>query len=640
MAILKTSRVGYFSLNDDLCMFSMTKMKLWIKVTICAAVPSLLALALGVAYVMDQLTQKRDADFMHDNISMMQSAAALAGELQKERGLSGMLCNGADVHSELETQRLKTQEMIKAMEHVLSAAHVEADAKEAAKQALSGLGDLRGHVQPGSTASDVLARYTVVVRQVLKLNNAAIKARTSMGFGKAMGNVAILTEAQESLALLRGLTSSVLAADKPLSSEQLGSIIKLQAGVEANLSSPVLSTSQKGRESLKALQSDEIWKNLFLDIQTVIRHSEKGGYGINAQQFFGRATQVWERINGVTSDETKDMMTRIEQASNGVQTRLWWTISLSLIIAILVVVVCAVIIRNIHRPIHEVARSLMLNTNEVFSTAHGIATGAEALAQSSSEQASSLEESSSAMEQIAAMTRQNAERAGHVDGLMKENLSAVTRGVSAMAQLNSEILLIRESSEKTAKIVKTIDEIAFQTNLLALNASVEAARAGQAGLGFAVVAEEVRRLALRSAEAAKDTANLIEGSMKNADSGTRSAVVAADNLTHIHQSAAKVAVLIAEIAAASKEQAAGVEQVSKAVMEMDTVVQQNASQAEQSSSAAEILSTKADDLSDIVGRLRIIIDGKPMDSSILEGTEATVVAPPLSRNKERLLVRH
>jgi len=169
---------------------------------------------------------------------------------------------------------------------------------------------------------------------------------------------------------------------------------------------------------------------------------------------------------------------------------------------------------------------------------------------------------------------------------------------------------ISKASEETSKIIKTIDEIAFQTNLLALNAAVEAARAGEAGAGFAVVADEVRNLAMRAASAAKDTAEMIDGTVKKVHEGVKIASTTSEAFTHVTESSKKVAQLVAEISEASKEQSEGISQVNIAITEMDSVVQRNAANSEESASAAEQMSAQAEQLKDFVDDLVLLVTGK------------------------------
>ena len=244
-------------------------------------------------------------------------------------------------------------------------------------------------------------------------------------------------------------------------------------------------------------------------------------------------------------------------------------------------------------------------SSQVNSASGQIADGSQTLAQGSSEQASSLQEISASLEELTAMTNQNSDNAGTANGLSQEGLKVANRGSEAMTRMRDAMTLINDSATQTSKIVKTIDEIAFQTNLLALNAAVEAARAGDAGKGFAVVAEEVRSLAARSAEAAKNTADLIEESGKNAEGGARISEEVSEALSEIVEQTEKVSILVAEIAAASKEQAAGITQINEGVAQMDTVTQQNAANSEESAAAAEELSAQAQSLAAMIDSFNI-----------------------------------
>jgi methyl-accepting chemotaxis protein len=238
---------------------------------------------------------------------------------------------------------------------------------------------------------------------------------------------------------------------------------------------------------------------------------------------------------------------------------------------------------------------------QVSSESEYIAVGAQSLASGSSEQADALAYVASSLEEMSVVTKRNAGNSNVAKNLASEARAAASEGDVAMMRMGEAINRIKTSSDNTAKIVKTINDIAFQTSLLALNAAVEAARAGEAGSGFSVVAAEVRNLAMRSAEAAKNTAVMIGDSMRNADAGVKIADGVAASLAKIVNRTEKVGVLIEDVAAASSEQARGIEQVNCAVTKMNRVTQQSAAHSEESAAAAEELSNQASELANLVG---------------------------------------
>jgi methyl-accepting chemotaxis protein len=294
-----------------------------------------------------------------------------------------------------------------------------------------------------------------------------------------------------------------------------------------------------------------------------------------------------------------------------VMARIQWVIVASLAVALVVLVTLLFLLinRTVIVPVTQISRALAAGTAEITTSTGQVAQMSQTLATGASEQASSLEETSAALEEMAAMTRQNADNARHANDIARQASALAETGVASMGRMQAAIDRIRQSAVETAKIIRTIDEIAFQTNLLALNAAVEAARAGEAGKGFAVVAEEVRNLARRSAEAARSTAELIEGAQQHAEAGVAVTGEVAQNLSAIQESAGKVAGLIAQITTAGQEQSQGIGQLNKAVQEMDQVVQRNAAGAEEAAGTSSELSGQVRSLEVTLTQLQAVIAG-------------------------------
>ncbi|MHB8066633.1 MAG: methyl-accepting chemotaxis protein [Desulfobaccales bacterium] len=295
------------------------------------------------------------------------------------------------------------------------------------------------------------------------------------------------------------------------------------------------------------------------------------------------------------------------------------------IILVFGVVLSVIISHKITSSLRHSTKLLSESAAQVTSASGQISDSSQSLAQGTSEQAAAIEETSSSLEEMSAMTRHNADNAQKANALMHEAGIVVENANNSMHDLTGAMKEVSTASSETAKIIKTIDEIAFQTNLLALNAAVEAARAGEAGAGFAVVADEVRNLAMRAAEAAKNTTDMIEATTAKVHGGSELVGKTAEAFLQVASSTMKVKELVAEIAAASHEQAQGVEQINRAITEMDKVVQQNAASAEESASASQELTSQSNQMKLIVGELAALVGGQG-DS-----------APPLAASRRRLV---
>ena len=332
------------------------------------------------------------------------------------------------------------------------------------------------------------------------------------------------------------------------------------------------------------------------------------------------------------------------QASTSRANMATWFASISTVLAFVAAVVIGIIMTiMITRPISRVIEGLNEGAEQVTAAASQVATSSQHLADGSSNQASAIEETSSSLEEMSSMTRQNADNAQLANDMMTKEAATNFQLISErMGTMEKAMQASVGASEETAKVIKTIDEIAFQTNLLALNAAVEAARAGEAGAGFAVVADEVRNLAMRATEAAKNTQDLITNSTGRIKEATSLYGQVSEAMGKNGEIAQKVTELIGEIAAASREQAQGISQVNSAVVEMDKVAQQTAASAEESASAAEELNAQAEQMKSYVGDLIMLIGGGEQDGTAPVRRQAAI-RKVLARSKSpktKSLVKH
>ena len=268
-------------------------------------------------------------------------------------------------------------------------------------------------------------------------------------------------------------------------------------------------------------------------------------------------------------------------------------------------------------------------TGQVNSAAAEIAQGSADLAQRTEEQASALEETASSMEELTSTVKQSADNAGQANQLASAARAQAEQGGQVVERAVTAMSAINQSSRKIADIIGVIDEIAFQTNLLALNAAVEAARAGEQGRGFAVVAGEVRKLAQRSADAAKEIKGLITDSVAKVEDGSKLVEQSGHTLREIVGAVKKVSDIVAEMAAASREQASGIEQVNKAILQMDQTTQQNAALVEQTAAASHAMGDQASELQKLMGFFKLDETLHPQGQAAPRPAAASKAARPV-----------
>jgi len=360
-------------------------------------------------------------------------------------------------------------------------------------------------------------------------------------------------------------------------------------------------TAEQADKTIAALDNIRDWHDGLIEIQEDVQ-------AIYAYETVPSLLTGQDLLKEIRREAQKHIIS--DRAMLGAAEKMRGSVIVISIVALVVGIFLAFFIsRTIVRSLQLLSAEMEEGATQVENASRQISSSSQSLAEGASEQAAALEETVASLERMSHMTHQNADNAGQADNLMQETTGIIQSAGEAMGQMKVSIEDINQASEETSKIIGTIDEIAFQTNLLALNAAVEAARAGEAGAGFAVVADEVRNLAMRAADAAKQTAGLIQGTIVKVKGGADIVVQTSTAFEQVEQSADKVGGLVTEIASASNEQAQGIGQVNTAITEMDKVTQQVTAKAEESASASEEMNAQAVQMKSSANHLAAMIKG-------------------------------
>ncbi len=462
--------------------------------------------------------------------------------------------------------------------------------------------------------SSALVAGMVLVGSISIYNLAGLNRITQVIISGPLPGVAAMATARAALMTMRGDVWRHMADQDPASKAAC------QRSLEENRAK-VVKALEEYEPTITSSEDRALFDKLkpaterYLDaLPAILVLSSAGKADESIQKYNAEAAPTCDAIKELLQGELDLKRTHGEtEAAESQQTyaRTRWTLGMTLLLCSIAGVSAAfVVIRGLSRTLRQSVTELAAGAEQVAGAASQVSASSQSLAQGASEQAASLEETSASSEEINSMARQNTGHSRSAADLVTQSEQKFVETNQSLEQMVVAMGEIKTSSDKISKIITTIDEIAFQTNILALNAAVEAARAGEAGMGFAVVADEVRNLAQRCAQAAKDTAALIEESISKSNDGKTKVDQVAVAIHAITEESGKVKTLVDEVSVGSGEQARGMEQIAKAISQMEQVTQKTAASAEESASAAEELTAQSEALKDVVRQLTALVGGQ------------------------------
>jgi methyl-accepting chemotaxis protein len=475
----------------------------------------------------------------------------------------------------------------------------------------------------GSTMT--IGKRFIITSGVLVLLSAVLGVVAIVGFNKVTRDVhSLATDTVPGLlystsiqADINALRADYLRHFVVIDSNEMQKVDKLTADDEDRLTLDLKAyegtiNAEEDRQNFAKLHPElvsfhEEWNKLLPLIQAN-RMAE--AYKLYLAEVFPHLAAMRDQLVVIVDWNKHGADTTIAETTSATHAAWWLTIWTEAFSFLLGVGLSWFMIAALNKQMTRAVTELTEGAEQIASAASQVSASSQSLAQGSSEQAASIEETSSSSEEINSMARKNTDNSRSMAMLVGNSQEMFTRTNRQLEEMVVSMDEINQSSGKISKIIKVIDEIAFQTNILALNAAVEAARAGEAGMGFAVVADEVRNLAQRSAQAAKDTAVLIEESISKSNDGKKKVDQVAAAIRGITEDSGKIKTLVDEVTLGSEEQSRGLEQIAKAISQMEQVTQTTAANAEESAAAAEELNAQSETLKDVVDRLNAMVGGR------------------------------